>query len=161
VQPEPFLKTDVFLTESPPVIAQVPVYSRIVGTGSALPERCVDNATLSAELALQAAEEKKRLDTELAAPSLEELEAAQTDGSDAFDYSATRTAWEATEGSAQAVDTMQSTYTATKREVDALRAELDAAGRLDELDAIPGYVPPEGEGDPQYAAIWAEAMTAA
>ena len=56
MQPEPFLKTDVFLTESPPVIAQVPVYSRIVGTGSALPERCVDNATLSAELALQGVE---------------------------------------------------------------------------------------------------------
>jgi 3-oxoacyl-[acyl-carrier-protein] synthase-3 len=28
-----------------------PVHSRIVGTGSALPERCVDNATLAAELA--------------------------------------------------------------------------------------------------------------
>lgn len=115
-------------------------------------------AAKAAELALQAAEEKKRLDTELAAPSLEELEAAQSDGSDAFDYSATRTAWEATEGSAQAVDTMQTTYRTTASKVEALRAELDAAGRLDELDAIPGYVPPEGEGDPQYSAIWAEAV---
>jgi 3-oxoacyl-[acyl-carrier-protein] synthase-3 len=33
--------------------ASEPRFSRIVGTGSALPERCVDNATLSAELAAQ------------------------------------------------------------------------------------------------------------
>ena len=32
------------------------VYSRIAGTGSALPERCVDNATLSAELATRGIE---------------------------------------------------------------------------------------------------------
>jgi 3-oxoacyl-[acyl-carrier-protein] synthase-3 len=32
------------------------VYSRIVGTGSALPERCVDNATLCAELAARGIE---------------------------------------------------------------------------------------------------------
>ena len=115
-------------------------------------------AARAAELTRQAAEEKKRLDDELAAPSVEELKAAQTDGSDAFDYSATPEAWAATDGSAQAVDTMQSTYAATKRKVDATREELDAAGRLDELDAIPGYVPPEGEGDPQYAAVWAEAV---
>ena len=32
------------------------VHSRIVGTGSALPERCVDNATLAAELSLRGIE---------------------------------------------------------------------------------------------------------
>ena len=32
------------------------VHTRIVGTGSALPERCVDNATLAAELALRGVE---------------------------------------------------------------------------------------------------------
>jgi hypothetical protein len=110
----------------------------------------------AAAAARRAAEEKKRLDAELAAPSLAELEAAQTDGSEWFDHSATAEAWAATEGSAQAVETMQRTDAATRAEVAALRAELKAAGRLDELDAIPGYVPPQGEGDPQYAAIWAE-----
>ena len=113
-------------------------------------------AAEAAEKVRQAAEEKKRLDAELAAPSLEELEAAQTDGSDAFDYSATPEAWAATEGSAEAVDTMQSTYAATKAKVQELRDQLAADGRLEELDAIPGYVPPQGQGDPQYAAIWAE-----
>ncbi|MFZ4519336.1 MAG: hypothetical protein ACOYOP_13160, partial [Microthrixaceae bacterium] len=110
----------------------------------------------AAALAARATDEKKRLDAELAAPSLPELEAAQTDGSDAFDYSATAEAWARTEGSAQAVDAVQSTYAATRAKVEALRARLAADGRLEELDAIPGYVPPEGEGDPQFAVIWAD-----
>ena len=115
-------------------------------------------ADKAAALALRAAEEKKRLDDELKAPSLEELQDSTSDGSRDFDYSATPEAWAATEGSAQAVDTMQSTYSSTRRKVETLRAELEDAGRLDELDAIPGYVPPQGEGDPLYGAIWAEAV---
>ncbi|MEX0768202.1 MAG: hypothetical protein WD029_07000, partial [Microthrixaceae bacterium] len=122
----------------------------------------VDAAALAAEaaeaadLVLRAADEKKRLDAALQAPSLEELQESQAETSDDFDFSATKESWQATEGSAEAISTLQNEYLSKRSQVEAVRDQLLTDGRLEAVDAIPGYVPIEGDSDPQWAAIWAE-----
>jgi len=115
-------------------------------------------AAEAADLVSRAADEKIRLDAALETPSLEELQQSQTERSDDYDFSATNEAWLATEGSAEAISTLESAYATKRAEVESVRDQLLADGLLEAVDAIPGYVPTEGASDPQWAAIWAEAL---
>ncbi len=107
-----------------------------------------------AQLDLEAADEKKRLDALQSGPELDELAANPSDGSESFDYSSTAEDFSNLEGSAELVRSMTAGYSENLAKVNTVVEELRTAGRLDALDQIPGYVPPEGGDDPQFAEIW-------
>lgn len=119
-------------------------------------EEAAVEAAAQAEQA--AADERKRLDALLDGPSLEELAEQQGDGSEAFDYSFDAKHWRTVENGSEMVAAMAVDHDDATRRVRAAEERLRKEGRLDEVDRIPGYVPPEGEGDSMFAAIWAEAV---
>jgi hypothetical protein len=103
-----------------------------------------------------AADERKRLDALQSGPELEELAEQQGDGAETFDYSFDADHWRTVEGGAEMFEAMDSGYKDTMARVIATEDRLRREGLLEEVDQIPGYVPPEGEGDSQFAAIWEE-----
>lgn len=120
------------------------------------------------DVAAAAAAEQERLDAEAAAerarldelqdgPELEDLLESQTDGSEDFDYSPDAEHWGSIEGYAAVRDDIVTAHVETRRRVDQVVAELQASGELPALDRIPGYIPPQGDGDPLFGAIWLEA----
>jgi hypothetical protein len=105
-----------------------------------------------------AADERKRLDALQSGPELEELAAQQGDGAEAFDYSIDADHWRNLDGGPEMFTAMVEDHRGAVQRVRAVEERLRREGTLEQYDAIPGYVPPEGEGDSQFAAIWAEAV---
>jgi hypothetical protein len=101
-------------------------------------------------------EEARRLAEAQRGPSLEELAAQADDGSSSFDYSFDAEHWRTVDGGPEMLATLRARHADTFARVLAAEERLRREGRLEEVDRIPGYVPPEGEGDSQFAAIWAE-----
>lgn len=126
-------------------------------------EKDSEDASDAAATAAAAADEMKRAEAErdrleelLAGPTLEELAAKQDDGSASYDYSATAADWASKEGAADVQAKVTSDALVVGRQVDAAWDRLESEGRLEEVLSIPGFVPEEGEGDPQFEAAWAE-----
>lgn len=101
--------------------------------------------------------ERERLDSLQNGPSLEELAAEDAERPEEFDYSATPEHWATVPGFTDSIGRLAEQRAGTEVRVRAKIDELRASGELARVDQIIGYVPPEGENDPMFTAVWLDA----
>lgn len=119
-------------------------------------EQAAQDRLEAERLEAEAAAERRRLDELQAGPSVEDIAAAQGDGSESYDYSTDAQHWKDLPGWSEAVAQMTADTDRITKEVATVVERLRAEGTLEQYDAIPGWVPPEGEDDAKWASIWLE-----
>jgi hypothetical protein len=121
-------------------------------------DRQAEEAELEEQRRLEAAaaDERKRLDALQAGPELPEIAEQQGDGAEGYDYSFDAQHWRTVENGPEMLAAMDADHRRSLASVLVAEERLRREGTLEQYDAVPGYVPEEGQGDPQFAAIWAE-----
>ncbi len=124
-------------------------------------EKLVADAEAEAEarraqerLDAEAAAEAERLAELTAGPGLPELQEQVTDGAEDYDVSADAAHWASIPDFAAGQADFRQRHVSTTQRVDRLVAVMQASGELERVDAIPGWVPPEGQDDPLFTTIW-------
>lgn len=120
-------------------------------------ERAAAEERDSAQLEAQARKERERLNALQNGPTIDEIAAGDTERTEDYDYGATREHWGTVQGFAESMQTLSDRRADTEVRVRKMIEQLSASGELERVDQIPGYVPSEGEGDPMYGSVWAEA----